>query len=170
MLLKNCGNVLDKNISLAVSTGQKFKNYKIVIYENNSTDNTKQVLKSHMDNSNIIVMSEDLSEQYIKEHSKIWTYTSVTGSDHPCRVEQICNARNKVLCEINKERYDKYEYVIWIDMDSNGWDIDGIINSFTHKGWDVMYANGLENNSYYDLYAIRHSFSLFGPEIIGEKF
>ena len=115
-------------------------------------------------------MSEDLSEQYIKEHSKIWTYTSVTGSDHPCRVEQICNARDKVLCKINKERYDKYEYVIWIDMDSNGWDIDGIINRFTHKGWDVMYANGLENNHYYDLYAIRHSSSLFGPEIIGETF
>uniref|UniRef100_A0A6C0J5N8 Uncharacterized protein n=1 Tax=viral metagenome TaxID=1070528 RepID=A0A6C0J5N8_9ZZZZ len=32
-VVKNCGNVLDKNISLAVSTGQKFKNYKIVIYE-----------------------------------------------------------------------------------------------------------------------------------------
>lgn len=78
-----------------------------------------------------------------KKTSKIWAYTAVTGSDHPCRIEQICDARNKVPDVINKPDYDTYTYVIWIDFDSDGWEIQGILDSFAKKDeWDVVYANG----------------------------
>jgi hypothetical protein len=54
-------------------------------------------------------------------------------------------------------------------MDSNGWDINGIIDSFLNKqSWDVVYANNPQN--YYDLYALRDERLCFGPEIIGELF
>jgi len=83
----------------------------------------------------------------------------------------ICNARNKVITEINKKEYDDYTYVIWIDMDSNGYNVKGIENSFQcKKDWDVIYANGIEHGSYYDLYALRTDNIPYGPEILGEYF
>jgi hypothetical protein len=172
-IVKNADKTLTLNINHALNTGALFENFKLIIYENNSTDNTKNILNNYVNNQNIIVIQENIDYETIKKQSKIWAYTEVTGSDHPCRIEQICNARNKVIDEINTEKYDNYTYVIWIDLDSNGWDINGIIDSFNKKDeWDVIYANGVKNrsNHYYDLYALRSSFSPFGPEIIGEHF
>jgi hypothetical protein len=165
-IVKDCGNKISFNVNLAHETGKQFQDYTIVIYENNSSDNTKEELNKFKEN--IIILSEDI-DITTKEKFAIWAYTKITGSDHPCRVEMISNARNKVFNEINKTSYDKYNYVIWIDMDSNGWDIHGIIDSFRKKDlWDVVYSNN--DNDYYDLYAFRNDEFLFGPEIIGDIF
>lgn len=174
-VIKNCSNTLQQNIDLAIETGELFHNYKIIIYENNSTDETKYILDTNRTNSNIHIISEDIDPEYIKKTSRIWAYTEITGSDHPCRIEQICNARNKVIDEINKPDYDIYNYIIWIDMDSDGgWKMKGIKDSFDKKEqWDVVYANGIRsknNLNYYDLYAFRSPDYLYGPEIIGEHF
>jgi hypothetical protein len=169
-IVKNCGNKIGLNLNLSMKTGKIFNDYKIIIYENNSTDNTKEELNKFTGNGfeNILIISEDI-EIPDKKSSQIWSYTEVTGSDHPCRIELISNARNKVLMEINSEKYDKFTYVIWIDMDSNGWDINGILDSFYKKKlWDVIYTNNHKN--YYDMYAYRSHNFIFGPEIIGEQF
>jgi len=166
-VVKNCGNKIVSNVNLAINTGKAFNDYKVIIYENNSTDNTKDEFKKYSNNKRLVVISEDIT--ITKSNSTIWAYTEITGSDHPCRIEMISNARNKVLDELNKDKYDNYNYVIWIDMDSNGWDIEGIIDSFAKKDyWDVVYANNPDK--YYDLYAFRNNQYPFGPEIIGEHF
>jgi len=167
-VVKNCSNKLVMNLNLALQTSELFKNSKIIIYENNSTDNTKNILNYYKTNhSKFVVISEDLN--ITKENSLSWAYTEVTGSDHSCRIEQISNARNKVIDEINKKEYDEYKYVIWIDLDSSGWEISGIKDSFDKKyDWDAIFANSFP---YYDYYALRSDFfQVFGPEIIGEKF
>jgi len=170
-LVKDCAKTLEYNISLALDLVNSFEKSKLIIYENNSKDNTKLILNKYKDNEHVLIMSEDIDAVSIKKNSKIWAYTEITGSDHPCRIEMICNARNKVLSEINKAEYDEYNYVIWIDMDSNGYNLKGIANSFLSKHqWDVVYANGIENGSYYDLYALRTDERPYGPEIIGEHF
>lgn len=171
-VVKDCGITLENNISTALSVVDLFEKGKIIIYENNSKDNTKDILNTYKDNDKILVISEDIDSETIKKNSRIWTYTEITGSDHPCRIEMICNARNKVLDEINKEEYNEYTYIIWIDMDSSGFSVKGIENSFEYKkDWDVVYANGIEKwGSYYDTYALRTRDKPFGPEIIGEYF
>lgn len=173
-VIKNCGERLEGNIHHAIQTGNLFSKYKIIIYENNSTDNTKEKLNLFTTNSSIHIISENISDEQIKTNSKIWAYTEITQSDHSCRIEQICNARNKVITEINKPIYQEYSYVIWIDLDSiNGWDLNGIIDSFNKKLlWDAIFANGINSNSfcYYDYYAYRNKECIFGPEIIGEYF
>ena len=167
-VVKNVESCIDKNIKHALETGNRFKNFKLVIYENNSTDNTKERLDSYCNNNNIKIICKNFKNLDKKQNNKIWAYTEVTGSDHPCRIEHICNARNNLIDEINKPEYDEYTHVIVVDLDSNGWDIQGILNSFTlEKEWDAIFAN---SHVYYDYYALRtHAFP-FGPEIIGDSF
>lgn len=167
-VVKNVGFKLKSNIDHAINTGKNFLKYKIVIYENNSTDNTKDMLKLYSSNENIKIISEDIDGLQLRENNKLWTYTEITGSNHPCRSEHISNARNKLIDEINKPEYDSFNYLIIIDFDSNGWEINGIIDSFNRKdNWDVIFGN---SNPHYDYCALRTDFFLFGPELIGESF
>lgn len=170
-VVKNVEKTIGKNVAYCVKIAELFTKCKIVIYENNSTDSTKQILND-MNYTNVLVISENIPVDEIKRNSRIWAYTKITGRDHPCRIEQISNARNKVLDEINKPEYDDYSYVMWVDLDSAGWNVHGIIDSFVNKdNWDIVYANGKDRSGkYYDLYAYRGEMQPFGPEIIGEYF
>ena len=168
-VIKNGEKTIKKNMDMLLETSKIFDKCKILVYENNSTDNTKQILSEYK--NNISIISEDLSNEYIKTNSKIWAYTKITGSDHPCRIEWIANARNKLVSEIRKSEYNEYSHVIWFDIDSNGWDIGGIYDSFQKKEWDAIFANGLGcggKGEYYDYYALRMKNFEFGPEILGE--
>ena len=182
-VVKNVEKNIEKNIEHCIETGKLFQDYKIIIYENNSTDDTKNILSRYSDRAEII--TEDIPYDTIKSNSKIWTATFRTGSDHPCRIEQICNARNKVISEYNKPEYDDYHYIIWIDLDSGGWDLEGIKNSFDRKDeWDAVFAGC----NHYDHYALRldptititddyyknisqyNEIFCMGPETLGETY
>lgn len=172
-VVKNASAYLNNNLKLSVELGKLCNTYKIVIYENNSTDSTKDILKSYMNNSNFMIIMEDIDEKVIKYNSKIWAYTAVTGSDHSCRIEQISNARNKLIDEIKNDRYMDFNYVVMIDLDAKNFQINGIINSLNiikENPNYILYGNSLE---YYDYYALRSPHSehhLFGPEVMGEVF
>jgi hypothetical protein len=172
-IVKNCASQIKKNIQYALETLELFNNSKIIIYENNSTDGTKDILNeySKMEHlqKNITIISEDIDLNN-KNNCVVWSYKEITGSDHPCRIEFISKARNKVVEEFNKPEYNHFEYVIWIDFDSsNGWDKNGIIDSFNrNENWDALFGNN--NGVYYDYYALRYKEQVFGPEIIGEHF
>jgi len=172
-VVKNAANHLQSNMNGALELGKRCDKYKIVIYENNSTDATKMILQSYSTNPDVRILSEDIPSDVIKKKSKIWAYTKVTGSDHPCRIEQIANARNKLVNEFQKELYADFNYVVMIDFDSKMFIIDGIIDSLSlvkENPKRVIYANSV---NYYDYYALRSSrteHSLFGPELLGEHF
>lgn len=167
-VVKNVETSIEKNINHALKTGDFFENFKLVIYENNSTDNTKAILNKYANHTNVKIIYENIEGFDKKENNKIWAYTEITGSNHPCRIEHISNARNKLIDEINKSEYDVFTHVIIIDFDSNGWEIPGILDSFNlSSDWDAIFAN---SNNYYDYYALRSNSFPFGPEIIGESF
>jgi len=44
-VVKNAAKYLEKSLALCIKTGELFENYKIIIYENNSTDATKDIIK-----------------------------------------------------------------------------------------------------------------------------
>lgn len=172
-VVKNAGNKLEQNIEHALQLGKKCDSYKIVIYENNSTDDTKTILNSYAQHPNCVIISEDIADDVIKNNSKIWAYTAITGSDHPCRIEQISNARNRLIDEVKKDAYSEFNYVVMIDFDAKYFFKDGILHSLNlvkENRKRVIYANSTQ---YYDYYALRskHSdFNLFGPELMGEHF
>jgi hypothetical protein len=172
-VVKNAANHLRDNIASAIELGKKCDSYKVVIYENNSTDSTKSILSEYNARPEFNILSEDIAAETIKRESKIWAYTKVTGSDHPCRIEQISNARNKLVNELQKPIYDEFTYVVMIDFDSKMFIVDGILDSLRlvkENPNRVIYANSL---NYYDYYALRSQhadYSMFGPELMGEHF
>lgn len=174
-VVKNAENRLTKNILFCKKLGSYFDNFKMIVYENNSTDNTKKILKSFTEiEKNMVVLSEDISDEIIKKNSKVWANTKLTGSDHPCRIEQISNARNKVLQEIRKKQYNDYSVVVWIDLDSNGFTIETVKNSINKvlKN-DKMVLFGNSHPRHYDYYALRTDILpkyALGPEVLGEIF
>ena len=68
MLLRITGNILINNIKLAYQLKDKCNKFKMIIYENNSTDNTKEILKSVSIDNNIKVIMENISEEDIKKN------------------------------------------------------------------------------------------------------
>lgn len=172
-VVKNAATHLKKNMDMALQLGSKCTTFKIVIYENNSSDATKSILSDYSTHPNFKIIMEDISAEDIKRNSSIWAYTAVTGSDHPCRMEQIAHARNRLIDEIKQDSYTDFNYVVMIDFDAQYFLIDGILNSLQlvqEKPMRVIYAN---SPNYYDYYALRstHSvFNLFGPEVMGEHF
>ena len=160
-VVKNAAAYLNNNIKLAMQLGVKCDKYKIVIYENNSTDTTKQILQTYKNNSSFEIISEDIDADTIKRESKIWAYKAVTGSDHPCRIEQIANARNKLIAEIKRDTYLEYNYAVMIDFDAKFFLPDGILKSLQlvkKNRKRVIYANAYD---YYDYYALRSAHSEF---------
>jgi hypothetical protein len=172
-VVKNAERYLQANIERAIELGQRCDKYKIVLYENNSTDGTKAILNAYATKPAFRIIAEDIDAETIKRNSKIWAYTQVTGSDHPCRIEQISNARNKIVNELQQEIYEDFNYVVMIDFDSRMFLVEGILDSLRlvkENQKRVIYAN---SEKYYDYYALRSShsdYNLFGPELMGEYF
>jgi hypothetical protein len=171
-VVKNSQRSIERNLLLARQLGKEHGgHYKIVIYENNSTDGTKAILSKYQYDMDCKIIMEDIPEEVIKKTSKAWAYTKITGSDHPCRIEQIANARNRLIDEITTPAYESFSIVVMIDMDALHWDVAGVMDSVQYVKKNsklVIYAN---SQPYYDYFALRrHKHTLFGPEVIGEAF
>ena len=172
-VVKNVQSYIQHNITLARELGKKCDSYKVIIYENNSTDNTKDILNTYINDADCKIIMENIDDNTIKQHSKIWAYTKITGSDHPCRIEQISNARNKLIDEIQKDDYLQYDIVVMVDLDSHNWDVNSVMESIKivqQSTNTILYANSTDYYDYYALRSSQHTQTLFGPEIIGEKF
>ncbi|NDD57830.1 MAG: hypothetical protein EBZ47_01060 [Chlamydiae bacterium] len=136
-----------------------FEDYRVIIYENNSKDNTKKLLKDWSTNDpKILVLSTNVSHKELRKIAK-------TGTNY--RTEKLAIARNALLDEIMKPKYEEFSYVVMADLDMNPWDIQGIIDTIntTKYEWDVVCANGS-----YDRYAFRNEEYPFGPELLGKKY
>lgn len=167
---KNIAQYLPNMIQKIEALGNCFKDYSVVIYENNSRDQTVHLLNKWASvNSKITVISETLnSEQLYKR-----TIAHAKRDSAPCRMELIAYARNEVLKKAMSEQFNGYNFVIMTDLDfSRGWDIRGVLSSFDSPiAWDCIAANSIDGSgNYYDRYAYRDDQFPLGPELIGEDF
>lgn len=132
----------------------------VIIYENNSTDQTVQILQKWAENDpNITFLTETLTED--EQRSPI-------HGKRMKREETIARARNIVIDVMMQERFDDYKYVIWADLDfPTPWDVENIIDSILNpeQEWDAILANGA-----YDVYAFRDARFPIGFELMGKTF
>ncbi|MDD4157763.1 MAG: hypothetical protein PHY08_14465, partial [Candidatus Cloacimonetes bacterium] len=153
------------------SLGTQFADYRVIIYQNNSVDNTEQLLLEWAyKNSKIIIVTETLSEEALYMRTKAHTLKD----NAPCRMELIAHGRNEVLKRSWAQEFDGYSYLIMSDLDFTvGWEVAGVLSCFTYdEPWDAMTANGVRghDNYYYDRYAFRDATHPFGPDILRRFF
>jgi glycosyltransferase involved in cell wall biosynthesis len=131
---KNSANYIYKHLQLLYDMSPLFKKFKMIVYENDSTDNTVEIL-----------------EQFKKTHPK-FDYISEKlnkKNEKIPRTVVLAHGRNTLLKHIQG-----YEYMIMSDLD----DVIATFKPsqlkyfFEHKHWDALFANC---ETYYDIWALR---------------
>lgn len=144
---KNVEKAVFNTICSAEALGDEFTDYQVVIYENNSSDLTKQLFSNWASqNKKVLFISENVIEG-------------------PLREGRIARARNKILDLIMSPQYDSYKYVVMVDLDQRFfWDVQNIVDSVENPEceWDAVFANGS-----YDQYALRAPEVPIGFELVG---
>jgi hypothetical protein len=172
LLVGCCKNIAD-NIDIIKKNFYNLSKYvnicKGVYYENNSHDNTADLLKLWEKNdSNIVCICEKYTDKELLNMCK-----AITWDNKPCRIEIIAMARNKILNEIEKKDYDNINYVIMYDMDhKNLLPINKIVEIlYNNKDFDALICNGTDQKgAIYDTYSYRDHNYPYGPEILGNDF
>lgn len=98
--LRNNEKYIEKVFKNMYTIAKYFQSYKIVLYENDSTDNTKNILHKYM--------SED---QHVE-----CCFESNVDNTYQYRTERLAYIRNKLLQRI-LEKYSHYDYLLIMDMD-----------------------------------------------------
>jgi hypothetical protein len=157
---KNTEQGFANAMTSAEKVGSEFLDYRVIIYENDSKDQTKELFQDWAQkNPKVIFISENLTKKQICKEL-------TTGREN--RTECIARARNIVLDVILKPEFDDYKYIIWADLDlSLPWDVTGIVDTILHpeQEWDAVLANG-----YYDVFALRSPQFPIGLELLGKPY
>ena len=167
-------NIHDKFMNFQMFAGEflyEFPDARVFVYENNSTDTTKQMLEMWTAmNNRVIVKCEDISDSVLKEHS-----IARTMFNEPCRMEAIAYARNRLMemleeTDIGTREEDR---IIMFDADVNcvmsAEPLIKILKSNAND-YDALFANGISlRNTYYDISAYFDMYYPFGLELLDEK-
>lgn len=140
----------------------------VCLYENNSSDHTKELLQQ-LNPDFITIQCEDYTNDYFLD-----TGYARTWDNQPCRIQMIAHARNKLLDMIHTKNLTPGDFVILSDLDflksPDPVVIAKILTEFP-AGVAAIFANGVvSNGKYYDASVLRTDTFPFGPEILGEIF
>lgn len=136
-LARNVGDRLEENLKIIQELGDNFQNFTHFIYENDSTDNTVEILTKWSDASkNHHLLSEKLN---VPEFGQ-----STTDQ----RMKTMSYGRNKCVDFVKTLPAFEPDFVLVIDLDFIDMDSEGIYNSL---GWinDSPYINGMAGFSYH---------------------
>ncbi len=161
---KNVAHTLPSVMKTMTLCGEAYDDYRIIIYENNSSDDTKKLLKEwKMNNPKVILFSENLNLIDLKSHCP-------SGIIH--REEILAMARNQVLNEAMKKEYNDFDFLLMTDMDFiSPWDVSAVVATTSRNEieWDGVFANGIVGDGiFYDRYAYRSPKQPIGPECLGD--
>lgn len=146
MIICGCARNVEKYLPDALNKIEELckicDKYFIIIYENDSTDNTLEILNK-------------FNKKY-KNNCKIISENNL-DKRFPKRTHRLSYARNKILDYINKNNmYNEYNYYVNIDLDNvnKQLNINAVKKLLTSNlDWHVGTAN--QKNIYYDLWALR---------------
>lgn len=135
-IARNAGDNIERNIQRIHKTGAYFNEYKVFIYENNSIDNTKEILKEY-ESDNFIVYSEDIEDA---------NYSMTDNQYNRCM--RIADARNKYM-DFVQANAEEYPIVAILDLDLiGGWSYEGFIESFSQLVNNNAYSKVAGMTSY----------------------
>ena len=146
-ITRNDAETLPLTIRRIEKTGSLFRDYRVVVFENDSTDQTPDLLRRWgRDNPRVRVLIESIVALPVFSRS---------------RFEKLAYCRNRYLDCVNESReLAGYEYIMVVDMDlRGGWSCDGLASSFAETGWDAVASNAIAyhnlRRTYYDTLALK---------------
>jgi hypothetical protein len=158
----------ENTINSIETLGSGFKEYAVIIYENNSSDGTAKKFSDWAEkNRRVTFISEHLTNEQLSADA-----LSFDWMGNPMREERIARARNIVLSHARNVKYNDFDYLIMADLDfTRPWPVEEILKTVQiNSKWDCISANGCtENGDYYDRYALRCRQFPFGPEVLGNE-
>ena len=155
-IVRDCEKKLRKNIPIIEKVRSYFKSSIVIIFENDSKDQTKQILNE---------WSKKSSNVYVEcENFGIKTITASTSNDvnkyfSNARITKMAEYRNQYLKKLEEINF-KPDFVLVLDLDISKIYIEGILHSFgIDEQWDVVCANGYSlspklRRRYHDSYSL----------------
>jgi len=133
-----------------------FNNVYIIIFENDSTDNTRFLLNNWASYNNPNIIKKLILEENL-------------NSKFPLRAHRLAYCRNKILNYIFENNLDQnYQYALHCDLDDRFWSLDyeSILTCFQYdlNSWDGMFPINT-NYTYYDYWALRCNETWFNKNI-----
>jgi hypothetical protein len=126
-LARDVEEVLPATIARIELLGRRFRDFRVVIVENDSRDSTPEILKAWRD--------RDPAVTVISERLGLPSWGQVRSLD---RAAQLASCRNKYLDHALEQHRD-CQYAIFLDTDfPEGFSQDGIAHSFGHDDWDAI--------------------------------
>ncbi len=141
-LARDLEKELPQTIERIKITAELFKDYRVVVFENDSKDGTRDLLKdwARQDNKVILVECAGNTECKFGEKSMY-----EIGPFSMNRMQKMANFRNYYL-KLIKKRFSHFDYLLVLDMDLDGpWSNDGIAQTIAHGDWDGIFAYGLHS-------------------------
>ena len=132
-----CRNVepyIKKLLGYVDKCGKKFNSYYLIIYENDSSDKTREILEKNKKSNYYYIFENNIQEKK--------------------RTVRLERGRNLIMDKVRE--LDK-EYLIMLDLDNVnklGTFVKTIDSCFDNEDWDVICAN--QKRRYYDTYALRY--------------
>ena len=155
-IVRDCDKNLKKNIPIINEITSYFKSSIVIIFENDSIDNTKQTLKEwSKKSSNVLIQCKDFGNKTIPDS----TDNGVNKYFSVARINKMVEYRNNYLKKLEEINFNP-DFVIVVDLDVNKLYIKGIFHSFgLTDQWDVVAANGYSmspkfKRRYHDTYAL----------------
>lgn len=170
ILARDCEQNISRNLERIEELRRNFLHSYVVIVENDSIDQTKDIILNYAkQKSGITVLSENFNGKYpfhFSEHP--------ITPDMSCeRIARMAFHRNRLIDYI--EKHYQSDYVMFLDIDVLDFNVDGILQSIVQApmDWGALFANGREHILFwgesfpvaaqYDTYAL-----LFPHEIIAD--
>jgi hypothetical protein len=129
-----------KNIEMLEETAKYFYDYRIVLFENDSQDQTReQIRQKTKSNPKIILINcgQDNPDCIFKD-KKMYDYGDLSAK----RIERMSFFRNQYLKYIQKHLSD-YDFTMMVDMDVQGYyNLDGLMEALAQPKWDAILVNG----------------------------
>jgi glycosyltransferase involved in cell wall biosynthesis len=139
-LCRNIEKIVGKNIELMELLGRQFDDFKIILFENDSEDQTRQIIKSYTKTIPNLILLDCGSDNpnCIFNEQKMYELGALSNK----RIEKMAYFRNEYLKYI-KQNLSHYDYVMMMDMDLEGYfNMDGVFEILAKDDWDAMFVNG----------------------------
>ena len=163
-IARDCKEQIKKNMYIINKIGSLFKDYKIIIFENDSIDGTRDFIKNLIKKNRKIYLIECDVPDCILNNKKGYDYGQFSRN----RISKMGYYRNKYLEEALKTNYD-FTMVLDIDLDYSNFNINNFIYTLSkYEIWDGVFMNTRINlPGTFGLISVSYDAQAFSKDNIG---